>query len=178
MFENMNILIPFFKESGRRFHLRELAKILKLSPATVKKKTAELGRRNLIIKNRERNLVLFSANVDNPNFREFKKAYSVQMLMNSGLVEFLEKKFNYPAIILFGSTAKADDTPSSDIDIFILSENKKHVDLTEFEGKLGKKIQLLVMNSNAFENAKKSNPNLVNNILNGVKLSGFLRVIS
>jgi len=178
MFENMNILIPFFKEPGRRFHLRELAKILKLSPATIKKKTAELGGRNLILKNKERNLVLFSANVDNPNFREFKKSYSVQMLMNSGLVEFLEKEFNYPAIILFGSTAKAEDTLSSDIDVFILSENKKQVDLVEFEKKLDKKIQLLVMNSDGFENAKKSNPNLINNILNGVKLSGFFRVIS
>lgn len=178
MFENMNILVPFFKEPGRRFHLRELAKILKLSPATVKKKTAELGRRNLIVKNKERNLVLFSANIDNPNFREFKKTYSVHMLINSGLVEFLEKVFNYPVIILFGSTAKAEDTLSSDIDIFILSETKKQIDLVEFEKKLGKKIQFLVMNLDEFENAKKSNPNLVNNVLNGVKLSGFLRVIS
>lgn len=177
MFEYMNTLIPFFQEPDRRFHLRQLSKILKLSPATVKKKTDYLVKKNLVLRNAERNLVLFQANIDNPIFRELKKAYSILDIMDSGLVGFLNKELTYPTIVLFGSVSKGEDSKKSDLDIFILTETKKTIDMSVFEKKLDRSIQLIVMSEKGFQNAKKQNPSLINNIINGIKLSGFLKVL-
>ncbi len=177
MFEYMDTLIPFFQEPNRRIHLRQLSKILMVSPATAKKRTDYLVKKNLILRNAERNLVLFQANVDDPVFKELKKTYSVLKIIDSGLIEFLNKEFAYPAMVLFGSVGKGEDSKNSDIDLFILSETKKSTNLEAFEKKLNRRIQLISMGENEFRNTKRQNPNLVNNILNGVKISGFIKVL-
>ena len=93
------------------------------------------------------------------------------------MVEFIENELNYPeAIVLFGSYAKGENKKGSDIDLFILSESKNKLDLNDFEKKLDTEIQVFLHNRKDFEQMKVDNKELLNNIINGIKLSGFLEV--
>ncbi|MCK5283875.1 MAG: nucleotidyltransferase domain-containing protein [Nanoarchaeota archaeon] len=97
-----------------------------------------------------------------------KLSYWRFKLENSLLIKEIEQKFLNPVIILFGSLSKAEAKSDSDIDIAIFSPTKKQIDVSKFEKKLNRKIQLFVFK----DKNSVSNQNLLNNILNGYKVSG------
>ncbi len=177
MFTKINTLVPFLEEPSRKFHLRELSKILKMSPAGTRKVASIMLKFGLISETRERNLRLFQASSDNRMFKEYKKFYTVFKIYDSGLIDFLNSAFLYPVIVLFGSASRGEDFKNSDLDFFILSNQKKEQNLDVFEKKLSRKIQLFVMNQKSLVDLKRKSPELFNNILNGIKLEGFLKVV-
>ena len=166
----------FFDEPNREFHVRQVAKLTGKSPSTVSKHLQLKVKEGLLLSRKEKGFCLYKANSENPIFKEEKRHFNILKIMRSGILEYLEKELNYPAIILFGSYAKAENSVNSDIDFFVLSETKKKLELDAFEKQLGAPIQLFMHSRKQFEQMKKNNKELVNNILNGVKLSGFLEV--
>ena len=175
--DKMQILKHFIEEPEREFHIRELAKITKTAPTTATVYLEDFKKENLLEKSKSRNVILFKANLENPLFKEIKKHYNIINILKSGLLEYLNEQLNYPeAIILFGSYAKGENTKNSDIDLFILTESKKEISLKQFEEKLIPEIQLFIYNKKELNNLKKINKDLLNNILNGIKLSGFIEV--
>ena len=157
------ILEVFYENPGKSFTVRELAKLTKVPRATVHKKLLELKKEGLINKENgaESNLL----------FETRKINYFVEKIIASGLVDELVEKLNPSAIVLFGSIRKGDSVKESDIDLFVESSEKKEIELSNFEKKLGHEIQLLVYNS-----IKKVNENLRGNIINGIKLYGYLDI--
>ena len=175
--DKMEMLKPFLDEPEREFHIRELAKIVKVSPTTATSYLEDFNQKNLLERSKERNVILYRANSQNSMFKETKKHFNTLRILESGLIDYLNLELNYPeAIILFGSFAKGENTKQSDIDIFILSESKKELSLEKYETKIGADIQLFINNKKEFLEMKSKNKNLLNNILNGIKLSGFIEV--
>lgn len=171
------ILKIFFENPAEEFHVRELAKLLKIAPTTATKYADLLTRQKILEKRREINLILYRANMESNSYRINKTFYNINKIIGSGLVSFIEEKFNHPeAISLFGSYAKGENTKKSDIDLFILSESKRELNLTEFEKTLKCRIQFFTFNRKSFEEMKEKNKELLNNILNGHVLYGFLEV--
>ena len=87
------------------------------------------------------------------------------------MIDGIIKDFNPSLIILFGSIRKGESTRDSDIDIFIESNLRKDIDLSRYEKKLGHKIQLLIESR-----IQEVHNNLFNNIINGIKLYGSLKL--
>ncbi len=175
--DKMKILENFMEEPEREFHIRELAKIVKVSPTTATSYLEDFKRENLLEKSKSRNVILYRANSQSSIFRETKKYINILKILKSGLVEYLNRQLNYPeAIILFGSYARGENTKQSDIDLFVLTSSKRELLLREYETKLGTNIQLFIYNRKEIQNMKSNNKNLLNNILNGIKLSGFIEV--
>ena len=83
----------------------------------------------------------------------------------------MTKNLTNPTIILFGSTSKGEIKEDSDIDIAIIGI-KKDIDIKNFEARIKRKIQILWFKS--MEEVK--NNELKNSIINGVTLSGRLRL--
>ena len=170
-------LTPFFEQPEGKFHVREYARLMRVGPMTARRYLKALADDDLIVQKPEKIRVKsFQANIENPLFREHKKFYTILKLWRSGLMDYLNDAFLDPPICLFGSAAKGEDTKGSDLDIFVLSEQQAEAKLERFEQLLKREVQLFVMTSKQFERAKKATPELINNILNGVRLSGFLRV--
>jgi len=172
-----NILEHFFKEPNKWFHVRELARLKKLNPSTISKYLNKLNKENLVIKKSERNHLLFKANTESEDLKDYKKFFNIRLIKKSGLIEYIKKELHYPdIIILFGSFAKAENDTDSDIDLFVISNVKKQLNLEKFEKNLGKTIQIFVESPKDFINMQKNNKNLVNNILNGIILTGYIEV--
>ena len=103
--------------------------------------------------------------------------YNLNLLYDSGLVNYLIKELNWPeAIILFGSFARAENSSASDIDLLIISSSKKEAKLTKFEKKTGYKIQIFIHSKKDIEKMKEKNKELLNNWVNGITLYGFWEV--
>ncbi|HIH39110.1 TPA: nucleotidyltransferase domain-containing protein [Candidatus Woesearchaeota archaeon] len=171
------ILSLFFEHPNREFHVRETAKLTKISHRSASKYLSKLAKDGfLAVEKGKAKLINYKADTENGYFIEYKRFYNMLKLRRSGLIDFLNKVYSHPTIIIFGSYSRAEDTEKSDADIFILSETKKEINLSNYENKINRKVQLFVMNDDEFEKAKKSSPNLINNIINGIKISGILEV--
>src|SRR3989344_7817691 len=152
LFEKMDILKYFFEDSEKEFHLRELARISRLAPSTVSTYINGLVKSEVIITRKSRGFRLFKSNTESAIYKDAKLFYNIFLIRNSGLIDYLIREFNHPkCIILFGSFRKSENTPKSDIDIFIETPAKKTPELSKFEKKLGHNIQLFQFSSKNIE---------------------------
>src|SRR3989344_982154 len=145
----------FMEEPEREFHVRELAKRLRLSPTTVSKRALGLRAGGLLQARKWSNHLLYKADTFSSSLQRAKQAYNLEKVCRSGVVEHLADALNEPeAIILYGSYAKGEDAPQSDVDIAVISPVKKEVSLERFEKKLGRGIHLFVHSPQDIERMK------------------------
>jgi len=169
-YNRYNLLKLFLDSPTESFRLREIARLVKLSPPSVMNYLKDFEREGLIKKQIKRKIPFYTAIRDNPNFILYKKLSILFELNDIGLIDYLWDKLSPESIVLYGSFVKGESIEDSDIDLFILGKERK-VDITKFEDKLDKKIHLF------FKESLKEIPNeLKNNILNGVILKGYLQV--
>lgn len=163
------VLKEFLDDPLKKFLIRELSRKINLAPTSVKKHLEELIKDKLIIKDKEL-YPFYIANFDNPDFRFYKKINNLIKIKESKLIDYIENVIQPNNIILFGSASKGEDLKNSDIDIFIQSDTKQ-INLTKFEKILNKKIQLFV-----YKDFSKMPKELRLNILNGIKLNGYISI--
>lgn len=173
----INILRPFFETPNAEFQIRELSRLLKINHTTIRQYFLKLVKEGLIEIKKGKPYDYFKAKI-NKKFLTLKLFFNLEKLRESNLIEQIEKDYDYPIIILFGSYASATDDAKSDIDLFILTEIKKEHNYLKFENKLNRKIALHFFSRDKFNLAKSKNPELLNNIINGITLSGKLEVFA
>src|SRR3989344_3144305 len=143
MFKELNIIRIFFEEPNREFNVREVARILKIAPATASSQLKELAKEGLLKEKKERNLIIYKANLDDDRYKDLKVYFVIRKIKDSGLIEELNKFYIKPTIVLFGSASFGLDTEDSDIDLVILSEKSKEFSETKkFEKSIIKRISL------------------------------------
>ena len=163
-------LALFIEFPTKDFSVRGIARHLKLSHATILKYINDLEKLGFIKKKKETLYPTYFANTENQKYRSYKRNWLVFKITESGLIDYIQKETLPSSIILFGSGAKATFTEKSDIDIFVES-NEAKLDLTKYERKLNRKINLLFE-----QNINNLSKELRNNIINGVVLHGFIRI--
>jgi len=171
------ILEYFIKEPEKEFHVRQLSKLLKRSPTSISKYLKEHEHAGVLKSEKKFNHLFFRANPDSKKFRLLKLSYNLNLLEDSGVISEIVDKFNEPeAIVLFGSLAKSEDIPQSDIDLLIISPLKKDINLEKFEKKVGHKIQVFVHSKQEIEKMRDKSKELLNNFINGIVIYGFWEV--
>lgn len=155
-------------KGGDKLNKRQIAKLLKVSPTAVAKALHLLEKEELVkISKQERNISSVWLNRENRRTLLLKRVENLKMIYESGLLEFLEENFPGSAIILFGSYSRGDDVLKSDIDIAIIKAKEKSIDLSVFEKKLERKINL-----NFYSSFKDMHKEFRENLCNGIVLSG------
>jgi len=174
MFKELNTLRLFFEEPSREFNVREVARILRLSPATVSKELKIFAKKEILKERRERIFKLYRTNLENDFYRDLKIFYNMRKIKDSRLIEALNSFYLKPAIVLFGSASMGEDIETSDFDFLIVSEKTKDFpDLKKFERKMERRLQLLVVK----DIKDLRNKHLINNVLNGISLQGKIKWI-
>ena len=164
------ILELFIEFPTKDFSIRETARYLKLSHATVIKYIAALEKSSIIKKKEATLYPTYFANTENAKYKFYKRNWLVFKINDSGLLDYIQKEALPSTIILFGSGAKATFTEKRDIDIFVEASETK-LDLTKYEKKLKHKMNLLFE-----QNINNLSKELRNNIINGVVLYGFIKM--
>ena len=170
------VLNLFLEDPLKGFKLREISRKIKLGLPSVSTYVKELVKERLILRKEEHGIKLLFANRESQLFKKYKIAHNILVLEQSGLLDELEEKYNYPAINLFGSLANGEDRKESDIDLVVISATKKDIDLKKFEKTLKKEIQVLNFTEKEFLELAKKNKELLNNIINGIVLRGMVKI--
>jgi predicted nucleotidyltransferase len=132
--------------------------------ASVNNALRELERCGLVERTRKGKIVLNRVRIDHPLVREFKKLRNLSVLFP--LIQALQCLAE--KVILFGSQAAGTNLPESDIDLFVVSDDKKKIysmiDQTEME----QQIQAIVYNSSEYLKMPKREPELYAEVMKGI----------
>ena len=169
------VLRQFFDDPNGEFTIRLLSKRIKLATTSVRLHLDQLSKGveegyPLVIKSKGVSYPVYKANWESNLFRFYKKIDMLFKIKECGLVEKIEEEVFPEVVILFGSASKGEDTTRSDIDIFLLCKGKE-INLERFEKFLNRSISLHFAND-----LNKLPKELRNNIINGMRLSGYLEV--
>ncbi len=176
MERKLTILKSFFEEPNRKFSIRELSRILKINHTTIRQYLNRLAKEGFLSPKKE-GLYFFYHLILTKKTLNLKLYYNLEKIRESNIIQDLEKIFGLPVIVLFGSYAFAIDDKTSDIDICLISNVEKKFSTKKYEKILNRRISIHKFDKNYWERAKKSNPNLINSICNGIVLSGELEVL-
>lgn len=171
MLQNNNrykILDLFFKFPRRNFQLREISRLTKIALPSAKKYLENLTKNKLIFENKETLYKSYKSNIENKEFRLYKKISTLIKLKD--LINEIENKINPDVIILYGSASRGEDIEDSDIDLFIMGKEKP-INLKKYERELNRKIHIMFD-----DNIKNASKEFLNNLINGTILYGYLKV--
>jgi len=172
----LTTLEPFFINPNEKYSIRELSRIIGVNHTSVRQHLNKLVKEDFLSLKKE-GIYSFYRLILNKKTLNLKLYYNLEKIRESKIIETIEQDFDYPVVVLFGSYADAMDDQNSDVDLCIISNIKKEPNLKKFEKKLDRKISIHKFNKATWEKARKSNQNLVNNICNGITLSGELEVL-
>jgi len=164
------ILSIFYENPSKSLHIRGIAKELNIPKTSVSYHIEKLLEEKMIVKDTTGIFTSFRANSDDNIFVQRKIQDSIMTIVLSGVIDYIRTESSPKCIVLFGSFAKGEYDINSDIDIFVQSKDIK-LSLSSYEKKLKHKINILFEN-----NIEKMSSHLLNNIINGAKLQGFLKV--
>ena len=150
-------------------HIREIARKVGISPNSVRKYATKLRKKGLIEMKKESNMVMMRASMENQSYKQEKLVHNLRSIFSSGLADFLYQYCNPRAIVLFGTYSRGEDISTSDVDIGIITNSKKRPDLSKFEKKLARRIELSLFTR------KEVSDEFFNNIINGIVLKGVLK---
>jgi predicted nucleotidyltransferase len=174
----LKVLSHFFDNPNEEFYLRELGRLLKISPMTVKRALDDLVNNNLIIRQEKKNQILYHGNMDSQAFKFAKISYNLAWLEEKDLVEYLlEKVPGISSIVLYGSYAKGENDKHSDLDLLLICATKKN-DFHQIEKKLGIEVNIInFTNTQWTKQAKTNRAFYLDIITEGIVLYGTRPVI-
>lgn len=171
------LIKEFVENPEREFHVRELSKKFKKSPTTISKYLKLYKNQGVLQSKIRYNHLFFRAKISSNKYKILKLYSNLSKIYDSGVIDYLKEKLNEPkSIVLFGSFAKAENNKKSDIDLFIQTSAKNEISLKAYEKKIGSKIQLFLSSDREINEMKNKNPELLNNIINGITLYGLFEV--
>lgn len=171
------MLSIFFNYPTTSFSAREVARLTKITHPTVLSALNKLSKLSLVRKEITKNKSGIGKNhswmADNEKetFRQYKKLNNLKNIYLSKLISKVVRDLSPNTIVLFGSYSRGEDIEGSDIDLFVQS-SEKELNLKSYEQKLHRKINITFVN-----NIKEIKQELLQNVINGVVLHGYLEVI-
>lgn len=116
-------VLEFFLKEDRKIHLKGLAKEMKISPRTSQIYLHFYEKQGIVNKEKIGNMALYSLDT-NPLTFQLKKFYFLAQIYPH-TKKFIEKNPGINTLALYGSHASGEYDKKSDIDLLVISQNKK-----------------------------------------------------
>jgi predicted nucleotidyltransferase len=163
----LKVLYMFHEKPMQELHEREVVRRAGISKGSANKILRKLSDIDVLDRDKRGRMVFYSLNMENAVTRQFKvlfNVYSLNELVNK-IKQYCKK------IILFGSCSEGTDTEESDVDLFILTNEKSRVNpkVNSYQ-KAGRRIAPVIVNSNEFVELRRKDKPLYDRILKGMSL--------
>ena len=154
------ILAHFLANPNTSFHIKQLARVLNVSPASVSSAVKSFEEDGLLLKEEKGLAHIYRLDSDNSMVAPLKKAYGIAFVLSSKPKEkFLEIDSNIISLALFGSYAEGNFDEKSDIDFLVVTSASKEIFIKaakKLEDELEKEVSLSVLKLSEWrEMAKK-----------------------
>lgn len=150
----------------KEFYAEEIVKRLKFSKASASSLLKSLSQKQIISKKIKGHMKFYQVNQKSPQIKKFKINLALEKL-NSLLPKL--RKFSQK-IILFGSASRGEQTFTSDIDLFILSDNKLKIKAA-LKNKIKRlRLKTIVKTSSEWSEMEIKEPEFYREVKNGITL--------
>jgi predicted nucleotidyltransferase len=158
----------------KKWYLTELATFLHMQPSTLQREMDALSKAGLLQQWRDGRRVYLKADSNSPVFQDLKGLFEKTM----GIVPLLQQELKsfgdrIPLAFLFGSIARSEEGPESDIDLMIVGS----VGLSELvpmlrraERTLGRPLNPTVFSSREFARKVRGEDHFLSTVLHDAKL--------
>jgi predicted nucleotidyltransferase len=164
----LRVLEFFLASPTDILHEREVLRKAKISKGSANKILRKLAALDLLSREKKGRMVFYGLNIRNPAVKQFKILRNIWSLR-----QFVaESRPEAKKIILFGSCAEGTDVADSDIDLFLLSEEKSPIKnaVSRFNLKNEKRISPIILNAHELLKMKKDDRPLFERIDRGIVL--------
>jgi len=169
------ILTRFFADESRKFYINEMARLVGTTQGTCRRELNRLVDMGMLATSREGNLQYYQVNRQNPLYKEFsaiiRKTIGIEALLSSALNEVEGITFAF----IFGSYAKKEFKPGSDIDIAIIGiidEGRLIKIVKNAEQATGREINYHIYDEDDFKKKLKTNSFLKNILQDYIIVTG------
>ncbi len=157
----VNILEEFLLNTGREYHIRELARIVDVTPIYVQKELKNLESLGLLDSRKKGNMVLYKLRAKSPIAEDLKRIFlKTESIGQAIMKDFDARKIKFAFI--FGSFAKGVETTTSDVDLLIIGDvNEDDVlrSISKTERRIGREINFILWTEKEFfEKVEKKIP--------------------
>jgi predicted nucleotidyltransferase len=163
----LRVLYVFHEKPMQELHEREVVRRAGISKGSANMILRKLSEIDMLTRDKKGRMVFYSLNMENAVARQFKVLFNVYSL--NELVNEIKKYCK--KIILFGSCSEGTDTEESDVDLFILTNEKNKINpkVNSYQ-KAERRIAPVIVNSNEFVALRRKDRPLYDRILKGITL--------
>jgi predicted nucleotidyltransferase len=154
------------KDPNRSLFQRETAQEAGISVGSANSALRTLTELGLIEEQRRGKITLYRFNLHNPAARQLKTLLNIFELRQ--LTDDL--KHHTTRVILFGSTTRGEDTPQSDIDLYITTTQKTIVSEITDRYTGGRRLSAIIHDADEEAKLREDNPTLWGEIERGITL--------
>lgn len=168
-----DILRLYFSNTGRKYYLREMERLLGYSAGNIRRELLRLQRDNLFKTQRVGNLLFYLLNQNHSLFKELKGIVFKTIGLEANLKASLSSLKNIKLAFIFGSFASQNEKETSDIDVLIIGKpnmsllNEKVLNL---EQKLKREINISVYTPSEYQARKKTEGGFIMEVLRNPKI--------
>lgn len=172
-FAGWRVLEHFLARPGAEPHIKELARLLKMSPRSVQVYCDAYENDGIFFSERKANARLMRLDNRLPLVQALKKAYFLARLNEAGAFREI-RNMNVVSLALYGSRASGTYVETSDIDLLVVSERKvERTPFLKLAEELGGEVQLTEMPVAKWHAMKKEQKAFALSVLsNNVLLQG------
>jgi predicted nucleotidyltransferase len=122
----VRILRVLFRHPDREFTEREIAKAARLSPNTVNLAMADLRRTNVLAFKRLGRTHSYACNRESALYPLLSNVFEEEVSLRAGLMTLLRKRLaGVGTAIIYGSFADGTEAADSDLDLLVISDDKR-----------------------------------------------------
>jgi len=169
------ILALFFTDESRRFYINEMARFVRTTQGTCRRELNRLVDMGMLVTSREGNLQYYAVNKQYPLYREYRTIVQKTIGIESLLRKALDNTEGLIYAFIFGSYAKREFKPESDIDIVVIgtvSEGRLIKVTKEVEKTFDREINYHIYTAREFKKKLRTDSFMKNIIKDYVMVSG------
>ncbi len=169
------ILARFFAGEDRRFYINEMARLVGTTQGTCRRELNKLADAGILIKSKEGNLQYYEVNKQYPFHKEFSTIIHKTIGIDASIKEALKKIEGIEYSFIFGSYAKKEFKPESDIDLVVVGDIKEDdliKTLKDVEKSVEREINHHIYSAEEFKRKVQSSSFMKNIIRKYIMVSG------
>ncbi|GBE17853.1 nucleotidyltransferase domain protein [archaeon BMS3Abin16] len=169
----VKLLTLFLLNPGRKYYVREIERLTRENINSIRRELKNLEAINLLKSQRSGNQKYYTVNQEMSIYPELKNIF----LKTQGAAKILQKKISslkgINTAFIYGSYAKGEAGPDSDIDIIIIgnvNEDDLIMRIRNVEKELNREINYVLFTPEEYETRKKKKDPFIKNVLNDERI--------
>ncbi|MBU0693726.1 MAG: nucleotidyltransferase domain-containing protein [Candidatus Omnitrophica bacterium] len=159
----LNFLI---QNPGKQWTANEVQKGIKISKAGINVALRKLVKEKLVFREKRAKIFLYFVDHSNPVIKQLKVLQTI-MILQPLIVKI---KGCSEKTVLFGSCARGENLPDSDVDLFVLTNAKEEIKRYLGKFSLRKKLQPIIRSPLQFSEMETKEPVFFEEIVRGITL--------